>query len=48
MAGHGVITIRSNDVCSGCGQHLHEHDRERVTHDDGRYSYDYRCPGGGR
>jgi hypothetical protein len=30
--------------CVNCGEPGHEHDKERVYHKNGRYSYDYVCP----
>lgn len=34
----------SNADCPHCGQNWCDHDKQRVTHSDGRYSYDYICP----
>lgn len=34
-------------VCGNCGHRGYEHEKERVTHLDGTYSYDYLCPEGG-
>lgn len=33
--------------CVHCGLAAHEHDTERVVHQDGTFSYDYYCPTGG-
>lgn len=36
-------------VCRFCGEHLHDHDRERVYPADGpagHYQYRYTCPSG--
>lgn len=30
--------------CANCGHAAFEHEKERVQHEDGRYSYDLRCP----
>jgi len=30
--------------CENCGQYGHEHEKERVTHENGTYSYNYICP----
>lgn len=36
----------TQDPCQRCGRWAHEHDRERVQHENGTYSYDYYCPEG--
>jgi hypothetical protein len=33
--------------CQRCGEPYADHDKERVTHDEGGYSYNYVCPGVG-
>lgn len=37
----------SQVACENCGHLAHEHEKEKVTHQDGTYSYDYVCPDGG-
>lgn len=32
--------------CENCGRPGHEHDRGRVSHGDGQYSYELECPDG--
>ena len=32
-------------ICK-CGRPYHEHEKKRVNHEDGGYSYDYQCPEG--
>jgi len=32
--------------CKNCGRPGFEHERERVTDDEGRFSYNLACPGG--
>lgn len=39
----GGRTLGSNDPCGNCGEPFHEHDKERVYHSKGRYSYNYNC-----
>lgn len=46
----GSMQLRKNDdgqvvgPCENCGEKGHEHDKEKVTHGNGTYSYEYNCP----
>jgi len=44
--GYPYLLGYSKDYCTRCGDPLCDHDRERVTHENGTYSYDYYCPSG--
>lgn len=39
----GGRTLGSDQPCGNCGEPFHEHDKERVYHGGGRYSYNYNC-----
>lgn len=39
-----TISTQRHHPCKHCGKAGHAHDKERVYHDGGLYSYNYFCP----
>lgn len=38
------LMITKEPYCTDCGRQMHEHDKERVTYDNGTWGYNYNCP----
>lgn len=43
MSERPTLELSRSYVCEHCGMFAHEHDKERVTHGNGTYSYNYIC-----
>lgn len=39
---------QTDRVCKRCGLALYAHEKERVSHGGGQFSYNYACPGDSR
>lgn len=40
------LDLKDTGGCRNCGEPAHEHEKEKVRHGNGMWSWDYYCPVG--